>query len=225
MARKAIPDATQVSILLKSRRRCCLCLGLRGDDVAKKGQFAHLDGNNKNFAGDNLVFLCLEHHDEYDSTPRLSKGLREKEVRRWRDELYARSAALLTGNAAGDLIKQFSCHAHSIIAALSNVGDRSPFLGIQEELDALARAAEGLGLPSPIEIETVPYPDGGEPRNPFLKSCLEGRYAIRFPSGSEERGSVTHAHGVELLIDARQSVIVALKQWVIHLQHGMAGGS
>src|SRR5688500_7944698 len=43
---------------------------------------------HENAAEDNLVFLCLEHHDEYDSTTRLSKGLREQEVRGWRDELY-----------------------------------------------------------------------------------------------------------------------------------------
>jgi hypothetical protein len=88
MARKAIPDATQASILLKSRRRCCLCFWLKGEDEVKKGQLAHLDGDNENAAEDNLAFLCLEHHDEYDSIPRLSKGLREQEVRRWRDELY-----------------------------------------------------------------------------------------------------------------------------------------
>ncbi len=87
MARKAIPEATQTSIFLKSRRRCCLCFWLKGDDEVKKGQLAHLDGDNKNASEDNLVFLCLEHHDEYDSIPRLSKGLREPEVRKWRDEL------------------------------------------------------------------------------------------------------------------------------------------
>jgi hypothetical protein len=88
MARKAIPEATQANILLRSRRRCCLCFWLRGEDEVKKGQLAHLDGNNENAAEDNLTFLCLEHHDEYDSTSRLSKGLREQEVRKWRDELY-----------------------------------------------------------------------------------------------------------------------------------------
>jgi|JI10StandDraft_1071094.scaffolds.fasta_scaffold38193_4 hypothetical protein len=88
MARKAIPDATQADILLKSRRRCCLCFWLDGEDGVKKGQLAHLDGDNENPAEDNLAFLCLEHHDEYDTIPRLSKGLREREVRKWRDELY-----------------------------------------------------------------------------------------------------------------------------------------
>src|SRR6266404_8805058 len=88
MTRKAIPEDTQTSILLKSRRRCCLCFWLKGEDEVKKGQFAHLDGDHENSAEGNLAFLCFDHHDEYDSTTRISKGLREKEVRRWRDELY-----------------------------------------------------------------------------------------------------------------------------------------
>lgn len=88
MARKAIPDAIQTSIFLKSRRRCCLCFWLKGEDEVKKGQLAHLDGNNENASEDDLVFLCFDHHDEYDSIPRLSKGLREQEVRKWREELY-----------------------------------------------------------------------------------------------------------------------------------------
>lgn len=88
MARKAIPEATQASVLQKSRRRCCLCFGLKGEDEVRSGQLAHLDGDNENAAEDNLVFLCLDHHDEYDSAPRLSKGLREREVKNLRDELY-----------------------------------------------------------------------------------------------------------------------------------------
>lgn len=48
-----------------------------------RGQIAHLDQNNENFDEDNLVFLCLEHHDEYDSKTRTSKGLRLEEVKRW----------------------------------------------------------------------------------------------------------------------------------------------
>jgi hypothetical protein len=54
----------------------------------KKGQLAHLDWDNKNAAEDNLAFLCLEHHDEYDSAPSQSKGLRQREVKMWRNELY-----------------------------------------------------------------------------------------------------------------------------------------
>jgi len=88
VARKLIPEDTQNAILLKSRRRCCLCFWLEGRDEVLKGQIAHLDSNPENSAEDNLVFLCFDHHDEYDGTTRLAKGLREKEVRHWRDELY-----------------------------------------------------------------------------------------------------------------------------------------
>ena len=88
MPRKPISEAVQTKILLKSRRRCCLCFWLSGEDEVKKGQLAHLDGDNENPGEENLVFLCLEDHDEFDSTPRLSKGLREREVQQWRNELY-----------------------------------------------------------------------------------------------------------------------------------------
>ena len=103
MPRKSIPDATQTSILLNSRRRCCLCFWLKGEDEVKKGQIAHLDGDNENSAEDNLVFLCLEHHDEYDGIPRLSKGLREQEVKQWRDELYKEMEYRFR------TVKQYSC--------------------------------------------------------------------------------------------------------------------
>lgn len=88
MGRKVISDCIQTSILLKSRRRCCICFWLQGHDDIRKGQIAHLDQNNENADEDNLVWLCLEHHDEYDGSTSVSKGLRESEVRRWRDELY-----------------------------------------------------------------------------------------------------------------------------------------
>lgn len=88
MARKAIADAWQIDVLIKSRRRCCVCFWLNGTDEIQKGQIAHLDKNNRNSAEENLVFLCMDHHDEYDGKTRQSKGLREKELRHWRDELY-----------------------------------------------------------------------------------------------------------------------------------------
>lgn len=88
MARKPITEQTQTSIFLKCRRRCCLCFWLNGEDEVKKGQIAHLDQDNENNAESNLVFLCFDHHDEYDSIPSQSKGLRLQEVKRWRDELY-----------------------------------------------------------------------------------------------------------------------------------------
>lgn len=87
-ARKKIPAKVEKQLLLKSRRRCCLCFWLDGVDEVVKGQIAHLDQDASNNNFDNLAFLCFEHHDEYDSRPNVSKGLQQPEVEQWRDELY-----------------------------------------------------------------------------------------------------------------------------------------
>ena len=71
-----------------SRRRCCICYGLNRDVQIKQGQIAHLDGNPSNDALDNLAFLCLAHHDIFDSKTSQSKGLTPQEVRKYRKELH-----------------------------------------------------------------------------------------------------------------------------------------
>jgi hypothetical protein len=86
--RKPIPDKTVAELLVRSRRRCCLCYGLDGDLSEKKGQIAHLDGDRSNNDWDNLAFLCFRHHDRYDSRTSQSKGLTIREVKRYRDDLY-----------------------------------------------------------------------------------------------------------------------------------------
>jgi len=83
-----VPEKIQESVLLKSKRRCALCFGLGGDLGEKSGQIAHVDHNSQNNEEQNLVYLCLEHHDQHDSTTRLSKGLTEGEVREYRARLY-----------------------------------------------------------------------------------------------------------------------------------------
>jgi hypothetical protein len=86
--RAPISDEVQANVLINSRRRCCLCYWLNGDTEVKQGQIAHLDQDHGNPKESKLVFLCLPHHDQYDSKTSQSKGLREQEVRRYRDELY-----------------------------------------------------------------------------------------------------------------------------------------
>lgn len=103
MTRKSIPDATQNNVLLKSRRRCCLCFWLSGKDEVVKGQIAHLDQNNETASEDNLVFLCHDHHDEYDGKTSTSKGLKEGEVKKWRDELYREMEYRFRSVASRDL--------------------------------------------------------------------------------------------------------------------------
>jgi hypothetical protein len=48
-----------------------------------------LDQDRGNNALENLAWLCLEHHDAYDSRTSQSKGMTEGELRRYRDELVS----------------------------------------------------------------------------------------------------------------------------------------
>jgi Uncharacterized protein conserved in bacteria (DUF2321) len=86
--RRKLPPTTERQILLSSGRRCCICWGLDHKIATVRGQIAHLDHDRNNHDADNLAFLCLPHHDEYDSTPSQSKGLSRDEVRRYRASLY-----------------------------------------------------------------------------------------------------------------------------------------
>jgi hypothetical protein len=98
--RSRIPRQIETEVLTSSRRRCCLCWGLLGDYGQKKGQIAHLDHNPANNDIDNLAFLCLDHHDKYDSSTRQSKNYTIQEVKSYRQQLLqanSTSIALPTG--------------------------------------------------------------------------------------------------------------------------------
>jgi|SRR5215472_13971042 len=87
MARKKIPLEVEFRVLSRSRRRCAFCFGLNRDADQKPGQIAHIDQDRRNNALENLVYLCLVHHDAYDSRTSQSKGLAPIELVRYRDEL------------------------------------------------------------------------------------------------------------------------------------------
>jgi hypothetical protein len=55
----------------------------------KKGQIAHLDRRRANSIPENLAFLCLEHHSDYDSTTSQHKNFTIAEVKAARAALYA----------------------------------------------------------------------------------------------------------------------------------------
>jgi hypothetical protein len=92
MRRPAIPTAIQMELLIKCSRRCCLCFGLEADAEVKEGQIAHLDHNATNNSLENLAWLCLLHHDQYDSVHRQAKGITINEVKKYRSQLYGRLA-------------------------------------------------------------------------------------------------------------------------------------
>ncbi len=87
LPRQSATKSTEAQVLLDCKRRCCLCYYLGGDKSPRKGQVAHLNRERSDSRPDNLVFLCFEHHDEYDSQTSQSKNLTPLEVRHYRDLL------------------------------------------------------------------------------------------------------------------------------------------
>lgn len=87
-SRQRISLDTETEILVKSKRRCCMCYFLFDIKTPKKGQIAHLNRNRTDSSFSNLVYLCLDHHDDFDSTTSQSKGYTPSEVREYRDRLY-----------------------------------------------------------------------------------------------------------------------------------------
>jgi hypothetical protein len=86
--RKPPSPEVELLVLTASRRRCCLCYGLNGDLEVKQGQLAHLNRDPSDSSAENLAFLCLPHHDWFDTKPSQSKGATTAEAKHYREELY-----------------------------------------------------------------------------------------------------------------------------------------
>lgn len=115
-------------------------------------------------------------------------------------------------------VLRFTKLAKAVVAALRNYKEESTMLGIEGPLTQMAEVAKSLVIPVPVEIQTISYPQGAVPHNPFLRDRFEGTCIIRFPDGSEESGKAVHSSGLELLMESRDSAIVALEQWVLVLE-------
>lgn len=89
VTRAHIPDPVLAELLVKCARRCALCFGIYGTLYYRRGQVAHVDRDSTNSAIENLAFLCMDHHDEYDTKTSQSKRLLPEELLRYRDTLHA----------------------------------------------------------------------------------------------------------------------------------------
>lgn len=87
-SRKDTSERVETSILMKSRRRCCLCFHLDEDAREKLGQIAHIDHDPSNSTEENLAYLCFDHHSKYDSTTKQHKNYTPGEVKAARSALY-----------------------------------------------------------------------------------------------------------------------------------------
>jgi hypothetical protein len=94
--RKPPPLETENEVLLLCRRRCCICFGLNRNLEIVQGEIAHLNHERSNNSRENLAYLCLPHHDQYDSRTSQSKGLRPGEVKQFRSELHKVVLSFLT---------------------------------------------------------------------------------------------------------------------------------
>jgi hypothetical protein len=95
----------------------------------RKGQIAHLNRDPTDSRFENLVFLCLEHHDEYDSRTSQSKGLLLEEIREYRDRLYEK-------NRDSTLIAKH--------ASMSSVAELKPLPNISQYQELEDRFSEKL---------------------------------------------------------------------------------
>ena len=88
MTRAAVATDVSVDILIRSRRRCCLCYFWDFDATQKEGQLAHVDRDASNSSADNLAYLCFRHHNIYDSQQRIGRNVTPGELRYARKLLY-----------------------------------------------------------------------------------------------------------------------------------------
>jgi hypothetical protein len=147
MPRKPAPPEIEHKVLHLCRRRCCLCYGLRNDLSEKQGQIAHLDRIANHNEIENLAFLCLPHHDQYDSRTSQSKGLTGREVKHFRQDLHdliVRDPESLNANKRSNEIRvrQRSTAPHS--PNIATFGDNSPVVVNQSILsdDEYVKRAE-----------------------------------------------------------------------------------
>lgn len=135
--RKKIPPAVAAKVVATARRRCCICFALGRDLADKPGQISHLDRDPSNNDPDNLAYLCLEHHDDYDTRRSQSKGFTAEEVKRYRAELYGALLGGSTVSLAPDIRVGASCalaapspgvHVDLLVMSVENHSGHSVFV-------------------------------------------------------------------------------------------------
>jgi len=150
--RKRTGSEIEARVLSKCARRCCLCFYLERDFTEKKGQIAHLDKDRTNASEDNLVYLCLPHHSDYDSKTSQHKNYTAEELRAARAQLHERidstTAATRRYGSEHESVAAGSLHgaAHRVVRlAMEAMRDEHKRLiadwqAISEELDDVNRA-------------------------------------------------------------------------------------
>jgi hypothetical protein len=147
--RKKIPASVEAQILTECRRRCCLCFYLDDKSGATvQGQIAHIDHNRTNHSPANLAYLCIPHHDTYDSITSQSKGITETELQHAKQSLIA---ALRKDQLAARETVRLTLTIDSRLTELSR--DEREHL-IRSLLPSLVQASQAIACESHPALET-----------------------------------------------------------------------
>lgn len=65
-----------------------MCFYMEGDFEIKEGQIIHLDRDRSNFAIENLAYICLPHHNLYDTEYSQTRHYKIDEIKDYRTYLY-----------------------------------------------------------------------------------------------------------------------------------------
>jgi hypothetical protein len=191
-ARKRATVEVQTSVLVLSKRRCCLCYYWNEHKGRRTGQIAHINRKRDDSRFDNLVWLCVEHHDEYDSRTSQSKGITAGELREYRSQLYkeinSKPILLATDGPVEDLASEDEKSAYDKVydrfqGELKYISSpwRFPLWQVADQPELFAykagNRADGICL-----IERINLPDGrivvvciqapGNPGN-SITNCVE----------------------------------------------------
>lgn len=157
--RKKLPARVEKEILHNSARRCCICYGLHRDFAVKSGQIAHVDRDSKNNSVENLMFLCLDHHSEYDSRSKQSKGFTSQEVIGYRDNLYEKVHRDLKGEEIykeeSDLESKKADQVVSIIERYQSIDSKSSVIIRDEVLSRFHKICECINRVSEIHNKLI----------------------------------------------------------------------
>ncbi|MCW5871842.1 MAG: hypothetical protein KIS61_31615 [Candidatus Eremiobacteraeota bacterium] len=123
-----------------------MCYALQSDGTAKNGQIAHLDKNRNNNKLDNLAWLCLAHHDDYDSTRRQTRNFTPAEVKRYR-------AVLLDAIKQGIVPVGYSQRGASLrMSARVGLVERTRFENFGAEIRLAGRLSNSGNVETGIEL-------------------------------------------------------------------------
>lgn len=158
--RAHLPRDIEAAVVMQVRRRCCLCWHLTGNKRERRGQIAHINRKRDDHRLANLVFLCLDHHDEYDSRTSQSKNYTEVEVRSYRDLLIAE-----LGGSPPDVSDKTQSHEMLDPASTAALIEprwqrpwRFPMYQIADQPEFFAFTASGSD--GVCQIERIHLPDG-----------------------------------------------------------------